>query len=225
LGLREEPPRPNGELAPAADHSEVSRLRDEELILLLRSGSHPAMSVLFDRFHRLVLSVACRIVRDSAEAEDVMQEVFLEIYRKAALFDPAKGSAKVWILQYAYHRSMNRRQFLALRGHYDPRDGIVPNRQAWDPQTSRNGWGGLTIEERERIMLRGMESLSEKQRTALRLAYFEGLLVKEIAERMGETVERVNNYYFRGLRKLRDVLHEMLTGEKDDKKCAETVKS
>jgi RNA polymerase sigma-70 factor (ECF subfamily) len=224
LDLREEPPRPNGGLLPAND-PEVSHLRDEELILLLRSGSHPAMSVLFDRFHKLVLSVACRIVRDSAEAEDVMQEVFLEIYRKAALFDPAKGSAKVWILQYAYHRSMNRRQFLALRNHYDPRNAPTPNRPEWDPQTSRNGWGGLTIEERERIMLKGMESLSEKQRTALRLAYFEGLLVKEIAERMGETVERVSNYYFRGLRKLRDVLHEMLVSEKDHKKCAETVKS
>ncbi len=194
-------------------------------MLLLRTGSHFAMSVLFDRFHKLVLSVACRILRDFAEAEDMMQDVFLEIYRKAALFDPAKGSAKVWILQYAYHRSMNRRQFLALRGHYDPRNPIIPNRNGWEPYVSRNGWGGLTIEERERIMLKGMNCLSEKQRTALQLAYFEGLLIKEIAERMGETVERVNNYYFRGLRKLREALHELMTGEKDERKCTETVKS
>jgi len=225
LGLREEPPRPNSELAPAASQPDVSHLSDEDLILLLRSGSHPAMSVLFDRFHRLVLSVAGRIVRDYAEAEDVMQEVFLEIYRKAALFDPAKGSAKVWILQYAYHRSMNRRQFLAIRGHYDPRSPTISNGNGWEPQVSSNGWGGLTTEERERIMLQGMNCLSEKQRTALQLAYFEGLLVKEIAERMGETVERVNHYYFRGLLKLREALHELMTGEKDDKKCAETVKS
>lgn len=84
------------------------------------------------------------------------------------------------------------------------------------------------MEERERIMLRGMESLTEKQRTVLKLAYFEGLLVKEIAERLGETEDRINNYYFRGIRKLRDVLHEMLSGEKgrkDDRKCTETVKS
>ena len=154
-----------------------------------------------------------------------MQEVFLEIYRKATLFNPAKGSDKVWILQYAYHRSMNRRQFLAIRGHYDPRSPIISNGNGWEPQVSSNGWGGLTTEERERIMLKGMNCLSEKQRTALQLAYFEGLLIKEIAERMGETVERVNNYYFRGLRKLREALHEMLSGEKDDKKCTETVKS
>lgn len=220
-----ENPRSTPERPSANASREVSHLSDEELILLLRSGSHPAMSVLFDRFHRLVLSVACRIVRDFGEAEDVMQEVFLEIYRKATLFDPAKGSAKVWILQYAYHRSMNRRQFLAIRGHYDPRNSVISNRQEWEPQMSPNGWGGLTIEERERIMLKGMESLSEKQRTVLQLAYFEGLLIKEIAERMGESAERVNNYYFRGLHKLRDVLHEMLASAKDDKKCTETVKS
>jgi RNA polymerase sigma-70 factor (ECF subfamily) len=182
------------------------------------------MSVLFDRFHRLVLSVARRILRDSAEAEDLMQEVFLEIYRKAALFDPARGSAKVWILQYAYHRSMNRRQFLTLRGHYDPRNPVISNGNRWEPHAPRNGWGGLTVEERERIMLKGMESLSAKQRTALQLAYFEGLLVKEIAERMGETPERVNNYYFRGLRKLREVLQEMLHGGKDERRCTATVK-
>lgn len=225
MSFSNETPRPNSELPSSATPPEVSHLSDEDLILLLRTGSHPAMSVLFDRFHRLILSVSCRILRDFAEAEDVMQDVFLEIYRKAALFDPAKGSAKVWILQYAYHRSINRRQFLALRGHYDPRNPIISNGNGWEPRVSPNGWGGLTIEERERIMLKGMNCLSEKQRTALQLAYFEGLLIKEIAERMGETAERVNNYYFRGLRKLRETLHELMTGEKDDRKCTETVKS
>ncbi|MCI0724755.1 MAG: hypothetical protein L0338_38200, partial [Acidobacteria bacterium] len=78
--------------------AEVACLSDDDLLLLLREGSHDAMSALFDRFHRLILSVTSRILRDAGEAEDMMQDVFLEIYRKAYLFDPGKGSAKTWIL-------------------------------------------------------------------------------------------------------------------------------
>jgi RNA polymerase sigma-70 factor (ECF subfamily) len=65
-------------------------------------------------FYRLVLKIAVRILRDPGEAEDVMQDVFFEIFTKAAQFEPAKGSAKTWVLQYAYHRSLSRRQYLQL---------------------------------------------------------------------------------------------------------------
>src|SRR5215470_18180880 len=92
---------------------------DEDVMEQLREGNPNALPVLFDRFHRLVLKVALRILRDPGEAEDIMQDIFLEIFRKAGQFDPAKGSAKTWILQYAYHRSLTRRQYLALRNFYD----------------------------------------------------------------------------------------------------------
>src|SRR5271157_352900 len=85
----------------------------------LQTGCNDALAVLFDRYHRLVLSIALKIVRDPGEAEDVMQAVFLEIFRSAAQFDPAKGSTKVWMLQYAYHRAINRRQHLNARNFYD----------------------------------------------------------------------------------------------------------
>ena len=81
----------------------------------LREGHPDALPSLFNRFYRLVLKIALRILRDPGEAEDVMQEVFFEIFNKAAQFDPAKGSTKTWIVQYAYHRSLSRRQYLSLR--------------------------------------------------------------------------------------------------------------
>jgi RNA polymerase sigma-70 factor (ECF subfamily) len=165
------------------------------------------MTYLFDRYFRLVLSVALRIIRDAGEAEDVMQEVFLEIYRRACLFNPDKGSARTWILQYAYHRSMNRRQYLTSRKFYQSEEIEALQTTGWDRSYSPNGWDGLTYEERTRTLKRGMESLSEKQKETLELAYYEGLVVAEIAERMGETTERVRSYYYRGLRKLRDALH------------------
>src|SRR5215510_4173255 len=92
---------------------------DEDVMEQMREGNPNALPVLFDRFYRLVLKVALRILRDPGEAEDVMQDVFFEIFNKAGQFDPAKGSAKTWIVQYAYHRSLSRRQYLALRNFYD----------------------------------------------------------------------------------------------------------
>src|SRR5437867_6240319 len=94
-------------------------LTDEEVMEQLREGHPDALPILFDRFHRLVLKIALRILRDPGEAEDVMQDIFLEIFNKADRFERTKGSAKTWILQYAYHRSLSRRQYLALRNFYD----------------------------------------------------------------------------------------------------------
>src|SRR5262249_46883822 len=91
---------------------DFSKLPDEELMLLAAGGQHEAVTVLFDRYHLLVYDVAVRIVRDSAEAEDVVQNVFLDVFRAMANFDPRKGILKVWILQYAYHRSLHRKRHL-----------------------------------------------------------------------------------------------------------------
>src|SRR5215468_2967035 len=85
----------------------------------MRSGGRDALGVLFDRYYRLIFDVAKRILRDRGEAEDLMQDVFIEVYRKADLYDSSRGSVKTWLLQYAYHRSFNRRKYLALRSFYN----------------------------------------------------------------------------------------------------------
>src|SRR5215471_14516643 len=92
---------------------------DEELVEGLCAGNSNALSALFDRYYRLVFSIALKILHDRGEAEDMMQEVFFEIYRTPEKFDAARGSVKTWILQHAYHRSLNRRRYLKVRGFYD----------------------------------------------------------------------------------------------------------
>ena len=94
---------------------------DEDLLEQLRSGVADALAVLFDRHCPLVFSVAHRILQDSGEAEDLMQEVFLEIYRDAGKFDPARGSVKDWILQYASDRSLNRYRYPKVSRHSNER--------------------------------------------------------------------------------------------------------
>src|SRR5271156_7018328 len=88
--------------------AELKLLTDDQLMVQLQDGVNDALAVLFERYHRLVFSIALKIVRDRGEAEDVTQNVFLEIYSSVAQFDPGKGTTKVWLLQYAYHRAFNR---------------------------------------------------------------------------------------------------------------------
>src|SRR5258708_6739695 len=91
---------------------------DEDLMERLRAQDSNALDSLFRRYARLVMSIAFRALRDHGEAEDAVQETFLYLYRKAALFDAEKGSAKAWIIQVAFHRALDKKSYLARRGFY-----------------------------------------------------------------------------------------------------------
>jgi RNA polymerase sigma-70 factor, ECF subfamily len=179
----------------------MPKLSDEDVMERLCQGHPEALPILFERYHRLVLKIALRILRDAGEAEDLMQDVFFEIFRKASQFDPAKGTVKTWIFQYAYHRSLSRRQYLALRNFYD-RQRIAETEVA--ESISRNiVERGLTIPEWRHVILQGLATLTEKQRTTLELTCFQGLLLTEVAERTRESLGNVRHHYYRGLEALR----------------------
>jgi RNA polymerase sigma-70 factor (ECF subfamily) len=149
----------------------------------------------------LVLHVALKIVCDVGEAEDVMQNVFMEIYKVAGQFDATRGTTKMWILRYAYHRSMNRRKQLQVRHFYAQSD------IADVEQTLTTGAADFpAAQETREFVQRGLEGLTPVQRKVLHLAYFEGLTMKEIAEQMGESFGNVRHHYYRGLDKLRQLL-------------------
>jgi DNA-directed RNA polymerase specialized sigma24 family protein len=97
---------------------DLAKLFDEELMQHATTGRHDALAILFDRYHRLVFDVALRIVRDPGEAEDVVQNVFLDVFRAMANFDSSKGILKVWVLQYAYHRALHRKRHLVSNHFY-----------------------------------------------------------------------------------------------------------
>ena len=186
--------------------SNLNRPLDEELIEQLRQDDHDALALLFDRYHRLVLNVGLKILRDPGEAEDVMQEIFFEIYRKADQFDRTKGSAKTWILQYAYHRSLNRRRYLALRKTNNQRE--ISELAALEAHNSPNGTGDMAYQELACLVRQGLAILSPKQRETLELAFFEGFLLTEIADRTKESLGNVRNHYYRALKKLRAFLYD-----------------
>jgi RNA polymerase sigma-70 factor (ECF subfamily) len=182
---------------------DLSKESDTELMARLRDGQQEALSPLFDRYHRLVLSIATKIVRNRTEAEDLMQEVFFEVYRFKGRFDPDRGTAKSWIIQFAYYKSLKRRRYLALRGAFeDSQIRAFDVAKASHVATARND--EFDNEEMLAAIQQGFGELTPKQLEVVQLACFEGLLFKEIADRTKESVSNVRHHYYRGVGKLRE---------------------
>jgi RNA polymerase sigma-70 factor, ECF subfamily len=166
------PPQPN--------LAELKLLTDDQLMVQLQAGVNDALAVLFERYHRLVFSIALKIVRDRGEAEDVTQNVFLEIYSSVAQFDPGKGTLKVWLLQYAYHRAFNWKGYLNRRNFYNQEDieELDPVSHGEFLTAAKYAPGEL-----ERLMQQGLASLRAPQKRVIELANYEGLSMKEIANK------------------------------------------
>jgi RNA polymerase sigma-70 factor (ECF subfamily) len=170
---------------------------DAELIARIGDEDGDAFETLFRRYTRLVCRVAADILHDATEAEDVMQEVFLEVYRTARSYDPSRGSVRVWLLQYAYHRTFRRKAALGRRAGYrgESLDAVdVP---------IDGDRRGLSREECRWVIRAGLAQLPEAQRATLELACFEELSLRDIAERLGASVGSTRHYYYRGLARLR----------------------
>jgi RNA polymerase sigma-70 factor (ECF subfamily) len=184
-------------------YAELLGLSDEQLMQVLQAGNTDAFAVIFKRYHRLVHVTALRILRDAAEAEDLTQTVFLEIYRNAGQYDPARGTLKVWLLQYAYSRSMNRRNYLAVRQFHNQTgvDAIEDGHSIWSPVR-------LAVQESVQLTSEVLAILPEAQRRTVEMFFFQGLTLKEIAERRHETLSNVRHHYYRGIERLRSYLDD-----------------
>jgi len=193
--------QPNSPEPCGLSHDELKHLSDEALMAHLQHGHADVLAIIFDRYYRLVLSVAMKILRDIGEAEDLMQVVFLEIFKSAAQFDPSRGTLKVWILQYAYHRGMSRRQHLSIRNFYRNADIADLQGELAPAEVTQ-----FNDQEIRQLVMQALSSLSETQCRVLKLAYFEGLSLKEIADHTGDTLGNVRHHYYRGLNKLREVI-------------------
>jgi RNA polymerase sigma-70 factor (ECF subfamily) len=178
---------------------------DPELVEMLVEGNHDAMSVIFDRYYRLVMSVALRIVRDSGEAQDVVQVVFTDFYRQANLFDASKGSLKSWLLQYSYGRSINRKKSLKAQNFYDKADI-----ETVDPASLSRTKKLFDLDSGEAAMLieQVLATLSDDQRKVIELVCFYGMTTVEVAHITGESFGNVQHTYYRGIEKLRVYLRE-----------------
>jgi RNA polymerase sigma-70 factor (ECF subfamily) len=175
---------------------------DETLLTQVARGNQEALGCLFQRYGRLLRSVAARILGDGSEAEDLVQDLFLFIHRKSEMFDSSKSSARSWMVQMAYHRAISRRRYLVTRQFYSHKDVEGAGEQVVGVATTENDYSAEAVFGRNGLE-KVMETLTADQRETLRLHFFEGYTLTEISEKLGQPQGNVRHHYYRGLAQLR----------------------
>ena len=187
---------------------------DEALISLISEGHQEALASLFRRYARIVRVVALRVLKDPAEAEDLLQDIFVLIHRLSGKFDSSKMSAQFWILQMAYRRAISRRRYLNSRRFYTQ---VELDEEAIPAADLRSVHSEGSIDQRlaELDLEKMFGTLSEDQQKTLRLHFIEGYPLDEIATMLGQSKRNIRNHSFRGLERLRKLIFSSkLPGER-----------
>jgi RNA polymerase sigma-70 factor, ECF subfamily len=187
-------------LAAVGDAAEADR---DALGRMLR-GDHDALAEVYDRHARLLYSLALRIVRRPTDAEDVIQEVFAQVWRQAARYDMSRGTVVGWLVVLTRSRALDRLR--RDRGEPPVADIELASRDVVDP--------GMTVDlqlvdaEQASRVRAALETLPEVQRVPLELAYYEGLSQSAIAARLETPLGTIKTRMRQALLRLRDALVE-----------------
>jgi RNA polymerase sigma factor (sigma-70 family) len=180
--------------------SQAAQLSDEALLAAVARSDEAALAELYDRFGRIAYGLALRVLRDSALAEDAVQDAFLNVWRSAERFEAGRAKASTWVLTFVHRRAVD----LVRR---EERRRTVPEEAAPEPA----GPGvDEDVERRSKckVVQGALRRLPPEQREAIELAYYGGYTQSELAERLGEPLGTIKSRMFTGLQRLRAVLDE-----------------
>ena len=186
--------------------------RDQDWAALIKrvaEGDQSALTALYDTTSRLVFGLILRVVTDRSSAEEVLLDVYTQVWRQASTYDAKRGAPLAWLMTIARTRGIDRlRSGKHEHQHKESLDAIgevvasAPGPEA-DSVTA----------ERRRIVCSALETLSAEQREVIELAYYSGLSHSEIALRLGQPLGTVKTRTRLGMMKLRDTLRPMLEGQ------------
>jgi RNA polymerase sigma-70 factor (ECF subfamily) len=169
--------------------------RDRELVASLAGASRDALAELYDRFAPQMLGLALRILRSRRDAEDLVHDVFIEAWQKAASYDGSRGSVRAWLLLRVRSRAIDRARSLATA-----REWAMAEAASTPP--SRVGPAQAAAPDQARAR-KALQELPPAQRTLVELAYFEGLSCRDMAERLGIPVGTIKSRLFAAMKSLR----------------------
>jgi RNA polymerase sigma-70 factor (ECF subfamily) len=179
-------------------HAE-ERVSVEELLGRVARGDLAAFELLYDAISPVVYGLARRVVRDEARSEDVTQEVFLEVWRKATGFDPDKGAGRTWILTIAHRKAVDAVRRNESHKRQDQHGAL--------DERNHDGPVDALIQAEEHSAVRGcLETLTELQLESVRLAYFNGYTYAQVATLLEKPLPTIKTRMRDGLIRLRDCL-------------------
>ena len=179
---------------------------DEQLIAAICKGEETAIEALYERYYRYAYTLAYRILRDSGAAEDIVQDAFLSIWRKAPSYQAQNGSVQSWIQAIVRHRAIDKIRASAHRDYqWTPLQ--VDNEQ--DPPSEQpDVWEQAWQSEQHRIIREVMEQIPSEQRMVIELAYFGGFTHAEISQQLEIPLGTVKGRMRWGLQKMKTLLAE-----------------
>lgn len=189
----------------------AAELRDDPAVLVLQiaRGDRQAFGRFYDRYASLVFTFAMRLLRVRSEAEDLLQEVFLQAWRQAATYSPERGSPEAWLVTITRSRAIDKLRSMRKREKSIARTDTVEGTEIGARVES-----GAAQSEAKLAVQDALAGLPEAQRRVLELAYFDGLTQSEIAARLGEPLGTVKTRMRAGLERLRGLLAAPVGGER-----------
>jgi RNA polymerase sigma-70 factor (ECF subfamily) len=176
---------------------------DAELLQAIAERDEHALALLYDRYRLILFGLTMRILNSRPEAEDVLQEVLLQVWRRASDFDPLRGKPFTWLVMLARSRAIDRLRQLGVR------DRLTESVAREAPEEASDASVDTLHSEQREIVKRALAELPEEQRRVLLLAYFEGLTQAEIAALLATPLGTVKTRMRAGMKKLRELLKEL----------------
>lgn len=178
------------------------------LALGIAQGDKGALARLYDLLGKPLYSLALRITGDAAEAQDVVHDVFIQLWNRAGAYQPERGSFFAWAATLTRNRALDRVRMHRRRGEI-VRESAADILPAGDTSDFDSG-DALWLREKAGAVRHALADLPNEQRTAIELAFFSGLTQQEIAQRLGDPLGTVKARIRRGLLRLRDILSTRL---------------
>ena len=181
-----------------------------EIDLLKRTGEGDRRSFeqLYERYSGVLFSTAYRILNDQSAAEDAIQDVFIQIWEKAPLYDASRGKPLTWAVTMTRNKAIDRLRSQQRRNRL--RDEMETHASIFEEFSDRSSLDEVQSAESGELIRRAVQQLSKEQRQAIELAFFSGMSQSEIAEAIGEPLGTIKARIRRGMMKLKEIVTPLL---------------
>ena len=189
------------------DHAK-EREAEIELLKRIGQGDRGSFEELYDRFSGVLFSTAYRVLNNQVAAEDVLQDVFIQIWEKAPLYNPALGKPLTWAVTLTRNKAIDRLRSTQRRNRLQ--DDVQRESEIFEQFDGQSSFDAVASVETSKLVREAIEELSKDQRQVIELAFFSSMTQAEIAERLNEPLGTIKARIRRAMMKLRDVISPQL---------------